>query len=205
MLVTVGMRKLLLFVLLSGCPAAFGEKHEIGLTAGGLFPEDRGTIPNTVRLGGASAWQANYGHRFTSGRAAVYGEVHFLGSPLRQVGSGNPASTRDVATIYVTPGVRVKFAATRSVSPYVAFGGGVAFYQQSVLQIDGTPNPAPRDIHRAALDFGGGFDTSLWRWIGLRAEIRDFYTGSPAYNLPNLGGGQHNVVASGGFVLKWGE
>src|SRR5437016_8698433 len=198
MLVTVGMRKLLLFVLLSGCPAAFGEKHEIGLTAGGLFPEDRGTIPNTLRLGGASAWQANYGHRFTSGRAAVYGEVHFLGSPLRQVGSGNPASTRDVATIYVTPGVRVKFAATRSVSPYVAFGGGVAFYQQSVLQIDGTPNPAPRDIHRAALDFGGGFDPSLGRWIGLRAEIRDFYTGSPAYNLPNLGGGQHNVVASGG-------
>ena len=55
------------------------------------------------------------------------------------------------------------------------------------------------------MDFGGGVGTRLWRWIGLRFEIRDFYTGSPAYNLPNLGGGQHNVVAGGGFVLKWGE
>jgi hypothetical protein len=47
--------------------------------------------------------------------------------------------------------------------------------------------------------------TKLWRWIGARGEIRDFYTGSPAYNLPGITGGQHNVVAGGGFVLKWGE
>jgi hypothetical protein len=82
---------------------------------------------------------------------------------------------------------------------------GYAVYEQGVLQIDGRPNPAPRDIHRGAFDFGAGVDTSLWRWIGLRGEVRDFYTGSPAYNLPGLGGGQHNVVAGGGFVLKWGE
>src|SRR5262249_37319202 len=87
---------------------------------------------------------------------------------------------------------------------YLAVGGGYAVYEQSVLQIDGRPNPAPRDIHRGAFDFGAGVDTSLWRWIGLRGEVRDFYTGSPAYNLPNLGGGQHNVVAGGGFVLRWG-
>jgi hypothetical protein len=47
--------------------------------------------------------------------------------------------------------------------------------------------------------------TKLWRWIGARGEIRDFYTGSPAYNLTGITGGQHNVVAGGGFVLKWGE
>jgi len=172
---------------------------------GGLFPGDRGTAPNTVRLGGGTAMQANYGHRLIAGRAAVYGEVHFLANPQRIVGSGNPASTRDVATIYVTPGIRVKFAPARPVSAYVAVGGGWAVYEQSLLRIDGAPNQAPRDIHRGAFDFGGGVDTKLWRWLGLRAEIRDFYTGSPAYNLPNLGGGQHNVVAGGGFVLKWGE
>src|SRR5439155_1679027 len=67
-----------------------------------------------------------------------------------------------------------------------------------------TPN-ALRYIHRGAFDFGAGLDTKLRRWIGARGEIRDFYTGSPAYNLPGITGGQHNVVASGGFVLKWGE
>jgi Outer membrane protein beta-barrel domain len=201
----VGMRRLLLLVFLFGCRPAFAAEHEIGLTLGGLFPQDRGTIPNTVRLSGGTAFQANYGRRLISGRAALYGEVHFLANPQRLVGSGNPVSTRDIATIYVTPGIRVKFAPTRSFSPYVAVGGGYAVYEQSILQIDGRPNPAPREIHRGAFDFGAGVDTSLWRWIGLRIEVRDFYTGSPAYNLPNLGGGQHNVVAGGGFVLKWGE
>ena len=81
MLAFIGMRRLLLFVLLCGCTTAFGEKHEIGLTVGGLFPQDRGTIPNTVRLGGGTAWQANYGRRLIDGRAALYGEAHFWGIP----------------------------------------------------------------------------------------------------------------------------
>jgi opacity protein-like surface antigen len=184
---------------------AFGEEHEIGLTAGGVFPQERGAIPNNARLGSGTAWQANYAHRLVNGARQWYGEVHFLGSPLRLVASGNRMSTRDVATLYVTPGIRVKFAPTRSVSPYVAAGVGIAVYEQSLLEIDGRTNSAPRNVHRAALDLGAGVDTGLWRWIGLRGEIRDFYTGSPAYNLPNIGGGQHNVVAGGGFVLKWGE
>ena len=45
----------------------------------------------------------------------------------------------------------------------------------------------------------------LWRWIGLRGEIRDFYSGTPAYNISGTGAEQHNIVAGGGFVLKWGE
>src|SRR5262245_39522282 len=94
-----GMRRLLLLVLLFGSRPAFAEKHEIGLTLGGLFPQDRGTIPNTARLGGGTALQANYGHRLISGRAALYGEVHFSANPQRLVGSGNPMSTRDIATI----------------------------------------------------------------------------------------------------------
>ena len=78
-------------------------------------------------------------------------------------------------------------------------------YEQSLLTIGGAPNPAPRYIQRGAFDFGGGVDTKLWRWIGLRGEVRDFYTGAPAYNISGVGGGQHNVVAGGGFVLRWGE
>jgi Outer membrane protein beta-barrel domain len=197
------MRKLLLMIVLCSGPMAFGQTHEIGLTLGGLFPQDRETIPDLVRLGGGTAWQANYGHQLIDGSVKLYGEVHFLGNPQRRVESTNGASTRDVATIYLTPGIRVKFLPRRSVTPYVAAGAGVAFYQQSLLQMDGQPNPAPRDIHRAALDFGAGVDTSLWRWVGFRVEIRDFYTGSPAYNLPGLSDWQHNVVAGGGFVLKW--
>jgi hypothetical protein len=201
----VGMRKqfFVLFLLLS--PPAFAQTNEVGLTLGGLFPQDAGTVPNTVHLSGGTSYQANYGHRLLGGRTSLFGEIHFLANPQRLVASANTAATRDVATIYITPGVRVKFATGRRLSPYVAIGGGVAFYEQSFFRIDGRSNQAPRELRTGAFDFGGGIDVKFWRWIGLRAEARDFYTGRPAYNISGLPGGQHNPVAGGGFVLKWGE
>ena len=39
--------------------------------------------------------------------------------------------------------------------------------------------------------------------IALRCEARDFYSGSPGYNLASLSGGQHNVFAGGAVVLRW--
>ena len=200
------MRKQLLLILFLVSQTALAQKQEIGLTLGGLFPQDRGAVSNAVRLGGGTALQANYGYRFFGGHAAaLYGEVHFLANPQRGITSANGAASRDVATIYVTPGIRVKFATGTALSPYVAVGGGYAAYQQSLLTIGGAHNSASRDLNRGAFAFGGGVDTKLWRWISLRGEIRDFYSGTPAYNLSGLGGGQHNVVAGGGFVLMWGE
>lgn len=199
------MRKVFLFLLFFVSQVALGQKHEVGLTLGEFFSQDIGTLPNSVRLGSGIALQANYGHRLRGVRTALYGEVHFLANPQRVVGSVNPAATRDVASLYVTPGVRLKFATDSAFSPYVAVGGGWAWYEQSLFRIDGGANRAPRELHRGALDFGGGADIKFWRWIGLRGEIRDFYTGVPAYNIPAIAGGRHNVVAGGGFVLKWGE
>src|SRR5262249_7859925 len=165
----MSMRKQLLLILFLVSQTAFAQKHEIGLTLGGLFPQDRGTAPNAVRLGSGTALQANYGYRFFGWQAAaLYGEVHFLANPLRDIASGNRAASRDVATIYVTPGIRVKFASARTLSPYAVVGGGYAVYEQSLLTIGGAPNPASRLVHRGAFGFGGGVDSKLWRWIGLR-------------------------------------
>ncbi len=149
--------------------------------------------------------QANYGYRFIGGsdKAALYGEVNLLATPQQRIASADPAATRDVATLFVTPGVRVKFVPTRAVSPYVAVGAGWALFEQSLLTIGGRPNPAPREANRGVVTFGGGVDVKLWRWLGLRGEVRDFYSGSPAYNVASIRGGQHNVVVGGGFVLRF--
>jgi hypothetical protein len=53
------------------------------------------------------------------------------------------------------------------------------------------------------VDFGAGIEVHVWRFIALRGEARDFYTGSPAYNIATVSGGQHNVVATGALVLGW--
>jgi hypothetical protein len=191
--------------VLAAAPARSQEpapKHEIGLTLGGLFGTDRQGLPARFDLGSGTALQANYGYRFLEGeKAALYGEVQFLANPQRLVGSSDRTLTRDVASIFVTPGIRVKFLQRAAFSPYVAVGGGYAVFEQSLTRLDGQPNPAPRTIHRGAVAFGGGADLKFWRFVGLRFEIRDFYSGNPAYNAA-VSGGQHNVVAGGGIVLK---
>jgi len=187
------------FVSLFAVPL-LAQNHEIALQLGGILPLSRAGDTN---LSAGTAFQANYGYRFLSARrVALFGEVHFLANPQRTVDSTNGAATRDVATIYVTPGVRLKFFPSANISPYVAAGGGYGAYEQSLTTLNGQPNPAPRAINRGVFDFGGGVDVKFWRFISLRGEVRDFSTGRPAYNLPMITGGQHNVVAGAAIVIK---
>ena len=129
----------------------------------------------------------------------------FACQSLRNVSSTDATLTRDVASLFITPGVRVKFFPNSRIAPYAAIGGGWADYEQSTLTLDGRANNAPRTVNHGAFDYGGGVDVKLWRFLGLRTEIRDFYTGSPSYNTGQTRGGQHNVVAGGGLVLSFGR
>jgi opacity protein-like surface antigen len=185
--------------------ALLAQKHELGLTLGRLSAPAYSSTSGDLNLDAGIALQANYGYTFLIRRSfSIAAEVHFLANGQREVRSGFLAATRDVATLYVTPGVRLKFRPIARFSPYLTVGGGYALYEQSFFQIDGADNPAPRFTHRGALMFGGGLDTPLWRWVGLRFEVRDFYTGNPSLNTALRPGGQHNVVAGGGLVLNWG-
>jgi len=189
-----------LFVLTA---QAWGQKHELAFTLGSTT-NDLKTAFN-LRTTSGKAMQVNYGYRFWGNdTVAVAGELHFLANPLREV-SGASFLTRDFASLYLTPGIRVKLNPTGRIQPYGAIGGGYALYEQSTSTIGGTPNPAPRHLTRGVFQYGGGIDIPVVHWLGLRGEVRDFYTGAPALNLVGLRGGQHNIVASGGFVLRFGK
>ena len=179
-------------------------RHEIGLTLGRLFGTQRSGGGTRLELGPGVAFQANYGYRLLRNDAvAIYGETHFLANPQRIVSSADRTLTRDVATIFVTPGVRVKFLPQRAVSPFLAAGAGLAVYEHSTTTLAGRANPASRTVNHGAFGYGGGLDFKFWRFVGLRAEVRDFYAGAPSYNSRAFSGGQHNVVAGGGLVLKF--
>lgn len=199
--------RILALGLLAACAVQAQEqapRHEIGLTLGGLFGPSRESGNTKLNPNAGVAFQANYGYLLWSGRAvAVYGEAHFLASPNREVDTANLGATRDFASLFVTPGIRVKLRPAARISPYAVVGGGYGQFEQSTSLVNGDVNPAARRVHRGVFDFGGGVDSKLWRFVGLRAEVRDFYSGSPLYNLPGLSGGQHNVVASGGIVLRF--
>jgi opacity protein-like surface antigen len=195
--------KLLIWILISIAVPTFAQKQELALTLGGTA-NDLATALN-VSVSSGRALQANYAYRFwANGTLAISGEFHFLANPLRNV-SGASFLTKDFASLYLTPGVRVKFNPAGRIQPFGVIGGGYALYEQSTETIGGAPNPAPRHINRGAFTFGGGVDIKILQWVAVRGDVRDFYTGRPIYNLPSLDGGQHNVVASGGFVVRWGE
>ena len=178
-------------------------RHEVGFTLGGLLTSERRGATRAGLESGV-ALQANYGYRlFSADKVAIYGEGHLLASPLREVTAADQSLTRNVATLFVTPGIRVKLFPARGVAPYFAVGGGWADYEQSTRTLSGRSNPASRVVNHAALDYGGGVDVRFWRFVGVRAEIRDFYAGGPSYNTSAIRGGQHNVVAGGGFVLEF--
>lgn len=179
------------------------HKNELAFGLGGLPSLSRSDAPK-LNAGSGVGLQINYGRRFLDGnKFALYGEVNFLASPLREVSSSVTSATQNFASLYITPGVRLKAFPRSRISPYFAIGGGYADYEQSTTQINGRPNPAPRELARGVFDFGAGVDVHVWRWIAVRGEARDFYTGSPNYNVASISGGQHNVFAGGAFVLRW--
>ena len=191
-------------------PAAFclaqenaAPKNELAFGLGGIPALSRSDSPR-LDAGSSVAFQVNYGRRIVnSTTVALYGEINFIASPLRDVSTAITTATHDFASLYVTPGIRVKVRPSSRISPYAVVGGGYADYEHSLTRLDGRPNQAPRELARGVLDFGAGIDVHVWRFVALRGEARDFYTGAPNYNLASISGGQHNVVATGAFVIRW--
>ena len=198
--------KQLMFLLGFGATAV-AQQHELILSLGGFLPSSRTGAATKIDQDGSLALGAAYGYRLAGGSlegngTSLYLDTHFLASFNRFLNSANRQVSKGYATLYLTPALRLKFASNRKASPFVQAGGGYALYEQSPERIDNGPNPVAKFIHRGALMYGGGLDVRFWRFTSLRAEIRDFYSGSPRFNAP-VSGGQHNVIVTGGLLARW--
>jgi hypothetical protein len=94
-----------------------------------------------------------------------------------------------------------------AISPWGSVGGGYARFDESTTLVNGAPNTVKTGTNKGALQYGGGVDFKtpykILFPLVLRAEVRDFYSGQPRLNLVRPGGGQHNVLVSGGIVLRF--
>ena len=211
----LAVRTLMILALSAG--SSLAAEQELGLTLGALSGPDRNLTgsaasPARLRFSTGTALQANYARRFaTLPNADLLFEVHFLASPQQHVAASVSSATslsnatRDIAALYVTPGLRVKFYPARRMSPWAAVGGGYSLYEQSTATLGGTPNPAPRHSSGGALQFGGGADFKVWKALSLRGEAREFYTASPKFNVSVAGTGQFHLVVGGGIVWRFGR
>lgn len=87
-------------------------------------------------------------------------------------------------------------------SPWVALGGGYALYEQST-QFSNGENTTNKFLNRGVFDFDGGLDYKLFRFLGLRAEVRDLVSGNPNLNVALSSSVQHNLVSSGGISVRF--
>jgi hypothetical protein len=160
-----------------------------------------------VRFGESIAYEANFAHRFYGDSTQLFLEVPFVAEPSNGIRSSDSNTVISLASIFIVPSARVKFASKRVLSPWLSAGIGYGLREGSEFYRNGTQNASQYDS-TGVLQFGGGADVGIplkiWLPITLRGEVRDFYSFSnPNFGTPVNGSGQHNIVASGGFVLHF--
>jgi hypothetical protein len=194
----------LLVTVLLAAPAR-AQNQELTFSLGGI-PDQMRTFQGsagTAQISADRSFGINYGHRFLDAKiAALYGEIEFVAIPNRGVTSATAIVPQNFASLYLTPGLRLKFFPHSRLSPWGAIGGGYALYQQSA-KLSNSQNETDKFLNRGAFDYGGGLDFRLFRFIGLRVEVRDFLSGNPDLNVALNSSTQHNVVASGGLILRF--
>jgi hypothetical protein len=145
-----------------------------------------------VRTRAGVAIEGTLAHRlFNLHLASLHLELPVLGVPSRDV---NGAFSGSYSSIFFTPGLRVKFSLP-GISPFVSVGGGLAHLSNSASLTNSISNSSTT----GAFQVGGGIDVKTpIPFLGLRGEVREFYTGRPNFATP-----QNNLFVGGGIVFRF--
>jgi hypothetical protein len=185
---------------------ALAQSNDITFSLGGTPSQSRGFRSPTTGAAQTSAdisLGANYGRCFLDAEVAeLYGEIESVALPNRGLTAATATVPQNYASLYVAPGLRLKVLPSARLSPWVAVGGGYALYEQSAKLSSGQ-NTTNKFLSRGIFDFGGGLDYKVFRFLGLRGEVRDFLSGNPNLNVALSSSTQHNVVASGGISVRF--
>jgi len=182
---------------------ALAQKNEAAVTLGGIFTV--GAKGNStceaiiicptnvdVTLAPSFALNGSFAHRVADFKAAaLFVELPLVANPSR---SGGGFLGSSFSTLFFTPSLRVQFAPSASISPFLSAGGGFGHF--SGLGSD----------TRWATQLGGGLDfkTGLPH-LGFRVEARDFINGTPSIGALDriTAGHMQQIYAGGGLVIKF--
>jgi hypothetical protein len=201
------LKHLLLWILLMSCLGFAQEKEsELGLLLGAEFiPQTTTASGNQLSFGRSITYSADYARHLSGENTALFLEFPFAASPSHKVSSTRPNAITSLATLYVTPSLRVRVASHAPLSPWLSGGFGYGLYEGSSVFKNGVRNA---QIYRSAgtAQFGGGVDLrtplKVLFPVSIRGEVRDYYTvETPSFGVSVQRTGQHNVVVAGGLVI----
>ena len=188
-------------VALSSVEATAQSRVDVGLLLGSTRATDEGAV---LQFDRATTFQATVAWRtWSSDTAQLSVEIPFIASPAFTLIPPRAGVPLEYASLYLTPGVRATWLPAGRVSLFGAVGAGYARYSESKLKADRSPNPDQLDTNTGALQFGDGVDVRGLRWLGFRGEVRDIYTGARRFSIAEPGPRVHNVIGSGGLVIRF--
>jgi hypothetical protein len=163
-----------------------------------------------LSLGSGLALEANYAHKYRELKwGAIYWELNVLGDPFRHLSGFPVTATSEIRSLYATPGVRLQFAPQDRITPWLAAGGGYAFYDSSNVSLTGGTtgggvSSTSGTVNTYAVDFGAGVDIVASKRYIVRGDVRGFYTGSPNYGVSTTSG-LFVFAISGGIVWRFSK
>jgi len=177
------------------------NRFDVGLLLGSTRTTDEGAV---LQFDRGTTYQATFAWPvWRTDAAELSVEVPFIASPALTVVPPRASVPLEYASLYLTPGIRVTALPKADVSFFGTIGGGYARYSESKLKADRSPNLDQRDTNAGALQVGGGVDVRGFGWLGFRGELRDIFTGARTFSLATPGPRVHNVILSGGLVVRF--
>lgn len=191
------MRMLLVVLIVAAfASSAAAQGVEIAITGGGHFP-----LNPTVDVNAGAAVQGNVAGRiFGVPLANLYVEVPVIATFGLNAGvdcARSSGAVCEYSSWFVTPGLRLKLAPEFPVSPYFVVGGGFGRFKTQLA--DGGTDTETTGV----FNVGGGTDFKVAPFLSLRGEVRDLYAGRPRLGLEEILGRQHNLLVTGGIVVRF--
>jgi hypothetical protein len=199
--------------LLLASTLAAAQKADAAFVVGGSFVSDTngtviipppfgGTANVTIKTDHHLFFEGALGVRVLDAKAvSLHIEVPIAATLSAKLTEPITSTTLDhISTLFITPGLRVKLLPGAPVSPWASVGGGWARYSLKDASLTQS---------KAAIQYGGGLDFKTGiPVLGFRAEVRDFVTGDPDFNLGSLfstksGLHHHNILVGGGVVFRF--
>jgi hypothetical protein len=193
------MRKIVFAMLVCFLPVfAVAQANEFTIGGGAQV-----SFNTTSNVGVGAAVQGSYARRLAHVPfLSLYAELPItagfnISSKLPQ-----QVATADYNSLFITPGIKLKFAPISPVSPFVVAGGGWARYRQKAT------STSPEATNTTdVFDYGAGLDFKVAPFFGFKTEVRDYFTGPLRFNtgLATLTNSQrqHNIVAIFGLAFRF--
>ena len=185
------------------------QRYEVAGLVGRTFISNQG-IPgatfqqNFISSGNGLTIEGEVGRRLTErGLLSFSVEVPFAFNPDEDLQTGANLIPSSYSSFFVTPAARLNVFARSAVSPFISVGGGFGRFNESKTLNQGTPNPGRTGTNTGVFQIGTGLEVRPWNTVGVRLDVRDFWSGVPQLNVNTGKSRQHNIFVGGGFVFHF--